>query len=245
MIFGGKWYALKDYPAFGIKTPPPHTHPPHTHTQHGWFQPCELNLDIQAAPSLHTNSRRRLNSHRLHTQTWFFWQRAGFGHVYFEEGRIAREGGEPVVVVLLGDNGELGVGRNGGGFAGYRAKWKHVTQDPLKCNPAQQKKETHIIIKPSWGEAKNHKYYSCTLPTTNTHAQRHTQLPSFAEKWQKMGRLEPMCVCPQAQNDKMMFGNFLIRVCLFSQAKMCIFSFFIWVTFVYLRAIQLKTYMLQ
>lgn len=79
---------------------------------------------------------------------------------------------------------ELEVNWGGGwegdvGFAGYRAKWKHVTQEPLKCNPAQQKKETRIIIKPSWGEAKNHKYYSCTLPPPPAHVHRdtHNSLP--------------------------------------------------------------------
>lgn len=67
------------------------------------------------------------------------------------------------------------------GGAGYGAKWKHVTQDPLKRNPALQKKETHIIIKSSQGEAKTTNIIPAPPTTPNT----HTLLPLFSFRWQR------------------------------------------------------------
>lgn len=71
------------------------------------------------------------------------------------------------------------LGGGGGGGAGYGAKWKHVTQGPLKRNPAQQKKGTHIIIKSSQGEAKTANIIPAP-PThpPNTHTLTHSS-PSF------------------------------------------------------------------
>lgn len=64
-------------------------------------------------------------------------------------------------------------------------KWKHVTQDPLKRNPAQQKKGTYIVIKSSQGKSKNHKYYSCTPHhTQRTHILTHSSPHFPSDDWE-------------------------------------------------------------
>lgn len=216
MIFGGKWYALKDYPALGSK------HSPTRMISTMWARSRHI-CESAGCPSLHTNSRWTLNLHCLRIQTSVFDTEQDLA-VYILKGVGGGRGWwrwrrcMAVVLVL-----------EGGFRAGYGAKWKHVTQDPLKRNPAQQKKETHIIIKSSRGEAKTANIIpappTTTTTTPNTHTHTHTNtlntlLPFLSSKWQKMGRLELRCVWPLPENDKMMFGNFLITVCLFSRAGM-------------------------
>lgn len=101
------------------------------------------------------------------------------------------------------------------GGAGYGAKWKHVTQGPLKRNPAQQKRETHIIIKSSQGKEKNPNiipappsHTHTRTPTPNTHTVTYPIFP--LQITEKMRWLELRCVCSLPQNDKKMFRNFLI-----------------------------------
>lgn len=88
-----------------------------------------------------------------------------------------------VVYILKGGRGWQwwcgGGGAGGWGGGGHGAKWKHVTQAPLKRNPAQQKKETHIIIKSSRGEAKTTNIIPAAPRTPNTHTRMLTHSSLF------------------------------------------------------------------
>lgn len=95
------------------------------------------------------------------------------------------------------------------GGAGYGAKWKHVTQDPLTRNLAQQKKGTHIIIKSSQGEGKKANIIPAPPSPHPPHIRSHTPPLIFLQMTEKMGRLLLWCVCSLPVNDKMMFENFL------------------------------------
>lgn len=114
---------------------------------------------------------------------------------------------------------------------GHEAKGKHVTQDPLKRNLAQQKKELHIIIKSSW-RSKNRKYYSYNHqkpPPRPIHT--HTRTPAhstthFSFRWQRRRDDCGSSVFPQEMTKRCWAVSEFVRVCMFiCQLIMSFFHF--------------------
>lgn len=176
--------------------------------QYRLFQPCELNLCIfvslegatpRPSATYHTNIAWKLSFDSLHIQTTFSSPPVWPDIMQDLAVYILKGGGDKD----CDDGGVLWWG------AGYGAKWKHVIQDPLKRNLAQQKKGTHIIIKSSRGRGKTTNIIPAPLITTsNAHA--YTAFLIFLQMTEKMRRLELRCICSLPKNDKMILGNFLI-----------------------------------
>lgn len=161
-MLGGKRYALKDYPA--LHSPTYMISTLWAQSLHICVSVCEGPLPIPADPTtqtLHGSSLLTASGFKL----YFFlvWRDTGQ-----DLAKYIFKGGMGIKVVTVV---ELG------GGAGYGAKWKHVTQGPLKCNPAQQKKGTHIIIKSSRGEAKTANIIPAPPPPT--------LLLFFSFRWQR------------------------------------------------------------
>lgn len=142
--------------------------------QHTWFPPCELNLCIFVCLSASDCFPSLCNLPHKHYMEAQCWQPPVLNHFYFFF-LVWPNTVQDLAVYIL----KRGWGRRWwwwclmvGGGAGYGAKWKHVTQGPLKRNPAQQKKGTQIIIKSSRGKVKTANIIPSPPPHTH---HRHTQ----------------------------------------------------------------------
>lgn len=163
---GGKRYALKDYPASESK------HSPTRNFDH--VSSISAYLSVCLSVCLQSSTRHLFHDlpHKHHTEAlWrlppdsnrlYSWTQCRICWCIFLRGM-----GLKVGMVVLGL----------GGGAGYGAKWKHVTQGPLKRNPAHQKKETHIIIKSSQGKVKTTNIIPTPPHILNTHVSAHSSRP--------------------------------------------------------------------